>query len=157
MVGAERAGRRTEPVATGKRLLWLGHLQPEPWGAGWSPSEARRAQTQPCSHLGRKKPRPATMHETCQDPDDPTWSEPSSPCTRDQTPAQGHTLVPPRGSTPRKTADRLRIYPQETKSRKRLDKLEKAHISSIFKFRFSYPQPPFPTPSEARPLSSSMK
>lgn len=30
-------------------------------GASWSPSEARRIQAQPCSHLGRKQLRPTTM------------------------------------------------------------------------------------------------
>lgn len=120
----------------GQRALWPGYLQLDT-DASWSPSETQSP--------GWEVTQAGNCIRALPEPDDTTWSEPRSPVldTRHQTPAQRHTWVPPRGSRPGKTADRLRIYPKETKSLKRLVKPEEAQVPLICKFRFFYP-PIFP-------------
>lgn len=122
----------------GQRALWPGYLQLDT-DASWSPSDT-------VTWLGSNAGRQLRIR-ALPGPDDTTWSEPCSPVlnTRPWTPAQRHTWVPPRGSRPGKTSDRLRIYPKETKSLKRLVKPEEAQMPLICKFRFFYP-PIFPPP-----------
>nr|KAF6485652.1 hypothetical protein HJG63_010783 [Rousettus aegyptiacus] len=86
-------------------------------GASCSPSEARRAQAQPCSHLARKQPRPSTVRQGPARP-------PMTPCGPSPAPPVPDTSHLPRGlpgclpewNRPGKTAHGLRICPKEIQS-----------------------------------------